>query len=255
MFKKGEICMNCSKVKKKLISVLTVVTLVTPIMPGTSLIAQANSNPSTNSYFHNDYSEDSLQYNSYDVVDTNFDSEVDVIERAIEALYEYGRVENGLAVFDQVPFGVFHEFGYDLIHSLIESVDEVNELAKDGEVIINDDLTIIEKNLGAETFSTNRNRNAFVRTTFTNRHYMTRSMTTSQISRLRTWGAFSPTVTFAWKIPIVGKPASAAIAITAVSANLQAARLTDRLNDSRTFGTILVTHRASANMTFTTHVQ
>ncbi|MCL2400869.1 MAG: hypothetical protein FWC91_14140 [Defluviitaleaceae bacterium] len=178
------------------------------------------------------------------------------VELAIEALYYYGRLdENGLPVFDQVPSYVFYEFGHDLINDLIQTARRFDDLVLNGEIAFNEDLMIVNEYIAITPFN-NRNRNAHVVTLFTDRFYMSRATTTSQIRFFRdAVVVLAAGGTMSALIPGLGKPAAAAFAINATSSQLKANRLQDRLDDSTSFGTILVLHALTIGMTFTTHVQ
>ena len=178
------------------------------------------------------------------------------VELAIEALYYYGRLdENGIPTFDQVPFYVFYEFGHDLINDLIQTASRFDAHVLSGEITFNEDLTIAADYLEIVPFN-NRNRNAVVVTLFTNRFYMSRATTTTAIRNFRDLAVLSGAgAGLSVMLPIAGKPATAAFIVNGTSSQLKANRLQDRLNDSTSFGTILVLHGVTLGVTFTTHVQ
>jgi len=193
---------------------------------------------------------------SESAVSQSNDLQAETVELAIAALYRYGRLdEHGFPTFDQVPFYVFAEFGHALIDDLIQTARRFDELILNGEIAFNEDLTIANDYLQTVPFN-NRNRDDFVSTLFTNRFYMSRITTRNTIRDFRDFAIASGAgATMSMLIPGLGKPAAAIFVVNGTSAQLKANRLQDRLDDSTSFGTILVLHGVTLNVTFTTHVQ
>ena len=187
---------------------------------------------------------------------TNTTIQPEQVELAIEALYYYGRLdENGMPTFDQVPSYVFYKFGHDLINDLIQTARRFDDLILSGEITFNEDLLIKNDYIAIMPFN-DRNRNAHVSTLFTDRFYMSRANTTTTIRNFRdTVIVLGAGGTLSMLIPGLGKPVAAAFVVNATSSQLKANRLQDRLDDSTSFGTILVLHSLTIGMTFTTHVQ
>lgn len=82
-------------------------------------------------------------------------------EHLIEILEQYLYVEDGHFKFNiaEIPFYQFQSYEQGVVNQLVNSVEVVNELADKGEVVINEDLSVVDTNIinvrGGSTYKEN----------------------------------------------------------------------------------------------------
>lgn len=66
------------------------------------------------------------------------------VQELIQSLEPYVTADNNQFEVESIPTAVYNEFGADDVNSMLEGVEELNELAQDGEIIITDNETVYE---------------------------------------------------------------------------------------------------------------
>lgn len=120
-------------------------------------------------------------------------------EKLIQTLEQYLYVEDGHFKFDvaKIPFHQFENHDLTIVNQLIGSVEVVNELSDEGEVVINEDLSVIDTNniqvRGGSTYQENHwwgIRNYYSTTSAKDKITQVRNMSLAQGAAAAISGAF-----------------------------------------------------------------
>jgi len=112
-------------------------------------------------------------------------------------LEEFLRVENGQFYFENIPFEIYFEYGFQLVEKMKNTIEIPNQLAQEGriEINLNQSITVIDRSLNdggvvtnpitpIQTLST-RNRTARTWHWWGTRNFMSRSVASQRVRNLR----------------------------------------------------------------------
>src|SRR5690242_20054787 len=123
---------------KKLCTLLAGITLTGAMMPVVAQAAEAEPNVNSQQNYKINNNQSYIDSNQYHEGNEISPEEHD---RLIEKMEQFLSVEDGELVFEDVPFSIYADYGYDIVRGLVEGIEVINDLAQNDIIEINKDFS------------------------------------------------------------------------------------------------------------------